>query len=154
MTSLQFRRTHWLWVSTLINGMIKRLFVFQSRNCKLVIKMTDYIISPIHIHWQFIIFHFPILSNNPYTAYWDYFWSYSRDAYIYNASISIGNPNSRLYSNACLKTVKKLSPSSNIAFRFLPNPTTKFSYYDTWLQHLQTQQIGIRNIHPLLPLIQ
>lgn len=38
--------------------------------------------------------------------------------------------------------------------RFLPNPTTKFSYYDTWLQHLQTQQICIRNIHPLLPLIQ
>ena len=38
--------------------------------------------------------------------------------------------------------------------RSLPNPTTKFSYYDTWLQHFQTQQIGIRNIHPLLPLIQ
>ena len=55
--------------------------------------------------------------------------------------------------------IKKIHPlppyvELYVLTRFLPNPTTKFSYYDTWLQHLQTQQIGIRNIHPLLPLIQ
>ena len=41
-----------------------------------------------------------------------------------------------------------------VLVRFLPNPTTKFSYYDTWLQHPQNQQIYKVNIHPRLLLIQ